>query len=286
MTFPQDSWFDIFENSQQFLYKLIKYDNPMPAGNTVVQADESYNYSISPNPNSTYCWSVEGGSITADNGDEITVIWNEPVTMGSVSVQEVNYFSLRGEANPLIVNISSSLPLVWNSFSGKQNGADIHLTWEVGSEVNLSHYKLERASDGQNFSTILKQEGKGDFINKSSYEFMDKQPLKGMNYYRLQAVDKDGQSTYSKVIAIDVVAFFELKLWINSDLQLFFYGEDIMENIVQVIDLQGRVILQKTFTSIKGWNEWKIPFSHMSSGVYVLKIRNQNGEQVKKFFVD
>lgn len=285
MTFPQDSWFDIFEDSQQFLYHLIRFDNPLPSGNTTVNPGESHIYSITPNSNSTYCWTVEGGTITADNGDNIMVLWDN-VAQGTVSVQEKNYFDLLGEANPLTVDINTSLPIVWTTFTGQQNGTAIHLNWEVENEVNFSHYNVQKSSDGKHFSTILKQEKKEPLAGKVAYELIDHQPLRGLNYYRLQAVDKDGKLEYSEVVVVDFSAFWDLKIWMDSDVRLSFYSQAAMDNLVQVVDVQGRIVFEQDLTSIVGQNEWRLPFAETRSGVYILKIGNRYGESAVKLLVN
>lgn len=286
MTFPQASWFDIFENSQQFLYTLIQFDDPLPSGNTTVNANESHTYSIVPNAGSTYCWSVEGGSITENNGNEITVLWDGGTSVGTVHVREENYFELLGESNPLTVNINTTLPIVWNAFTGQQMESSIQLKWQVASEFNFSHYNLEKSGDGQQFSTILTQQKKNNSTGQQSYQLTDHQPLIGLNYYRLKAIDQDGKFSYSEVIAVDFNAFFDIKIWMNSDLRLSFYSTTSIENLVQIVNLQGQLVFQQTFTSTSGQNEIVLPFLDKTKGIYVLSIQNQYGEQVSKFLVE
>ena len=132
---------------------------------------------------------------------------------------------------------------------------------------------------------ILKQEKRENAAGKSSYELIDRQPLMGTNYYRLQAVDKDGKWMYSEVIVMDVSAFSEFKVWMDTEVRLSFDSQNAMDNDVQIMDLKGRLVFQQTLTSVVGQNEWRLPFLNTNSGIYILKISNRYGEKVVKLFL-
>lgn len=93
-----------------------------------------------------------------------------------------------------------NLPLKITNFELKMmNEQQILNAWTTTSEINTSHFIVQRSIDGRNFETV----GKVAAVGVSSYSFVDnKLPIvndKLMLYYRLQVVDKDGSYQLSDV---------------------------------------------------------------------------------------
>lgn len=74
------------------------------------------------------------------------------------------------------------------------------LKWSTLSENNSSHFIVEGSNDGINFYTKGTVPAAGNSNLTIQYSFKDNQPGKGKNYYRLQQVDKDGRTVYSKIV--------------------------------------------------------------------------------------
>lgn len=94
------------------------------------------------------------------------------------------------------------LPVKLLSFTGKNNGGYNFLEWKVDGGINTDYFEIERSNDSRNFQALDIVNGTGDSTPVSSYSFIDKNPLTGINYYRLRQNDNNGTSTYSKIIAI------------------------------------------------------------------------------------
>ncbi len=95
------------------------------------------------------------------------------------------------------------LPVTISSIKAYEKQRGIQLDWTVHSEVNLSHYEIERSADGRNFAPI----GQVIAINTSgekTYGFFDVNPLSGTNFYRLENVDIDATSKYSNIIRVSL----------------------------------------------------------------------------------
>ncbi len=87
------------------------------------------------------------------------------------------------------------------------NNADETTTinWTVAIEVNLKHYQTEKATNPNNFTqfgTDILPIGGG---NAASYIKKDKNPAKGINYYRIKATSQNGQINYSNIVKLDVM---------------------------------------------------------------------------------
>ncbi|MFT3886193.1 MAG: hypothetical protein QM724_12435 [Flavobacteriales bacterium] len=80
----------------------------------------------------------------------------------------------------------------------------VDLSWATASEHNSSHFVVEHSRDALDFAPISEVSAAGDSQQRVDYFFADAAPAKGINYYRLKQVDRDGSFHYSNVVS----AFF------------------------------------------------------------------------------
>ena len=52
--------------------------------------------------------------------------------------------------------------------------------------------------------------------------------------------------------------------------------------LVQMLDVQGKIVFERSFTSIQGMNRWEIETGRQSAGLYFLKV---NGEATGKIII-
>ncbi|MEO7988987.1 MAG: T9SS type A sorting domain-containing protein [Chryseolinea sp.] len=128
--------------------------------------------------------SGSGGSNTIDVGG--TELWRA----SNGDVQGVGTLSPGG-----------TLPVKLISFKVDNiSNASVNLKWITAYEQNFDYFLVERAGLDLNFETLSKIEGKGGLDITTSYEYQDREPLSGKNYYRLKRVDLDWSYEYSNVI--------------------------------------------------------------------------------------
>ncbi len=98
------------------------------------------------------------------------------------------------------IEVNVPLPVTLIGFTGKNNGNQNQLSWEVESEQNLDYYELQRSVNGRDFERIYQMSA----IGNHSYVYND--PLAAavasLYYYRLKSVDKDGNFKFSLIIKI------------------------------------------------------------------------------------
>jgi hypothetical protein len=97
--------------------------------------------------------------------------------------------------------VQSGLPVTLKSFTAKLENKKPVLSWISSKEENLSHYVLERSSDGRNYNEAALIFSNGTTNNESNYQFADNAVSansKGIVYYRLRMVDMDGKYKYSE----------------------------------------------------------------------------------------
>jgi hypothetical protein len=78
----------------------------------------------------------------------------------------------------------------------------IQLQWATAVELNALRYDIERSSDGVSYEKIGAVSAKGTVTAQNEYGFLDKSPLPGTNYYRLNQIDIDGRSNIGNVATV------------------------------------------------------------------------------------
>ena len=99
-----------------------------------------------------------------------------------------------------IMNNNAVLPLQLLSFTAQKCGNNVCLNWKTANEQNVSHFEIERSTDGRNFTTIKTEAAKNQSLNLYSYEdALAGQRAADKVYYRIRQVDGDGKTKYSAI---------------------------------------------------------------------------------------
>lgn len=95
----------------------------------------------------------------------------------------------------------STLPLLLESFNAILDNNKVNLKWTTSHEVELSHFTIERSTNGVEYKEVGLVFASGDAGLRTNYSFDDKLPVetKAVIYYRLRMVDVDGKYQYSPV---------------------------------------------------------------------------------------
>lgn len=174
-------------------------------------------------------------------------------------------------AGQIQITYTSTLPVIWQSFTAiKQNG-EIQLKWVTATERNTKEYIIERSTVGSNWNTIGIVTAAGNSSSTQQYSFTDKNPVGALNYYRLQQRDIDNKINYSEVV---VVNFSEaaglLRIYPNPALNGYFTLILKEASIVTVYNSTGTKILQKELSV--GTHPFNL--SQLAKGTYYIKAKN------------
>lgn len=212
-----------------------------------------------------------------NSNNPVTKISN--LTMGKYTFQ-LKVFNSAGDSAISVVNVvlTSILPVKLSDFLGKSINEKVALQWLSESESNVDHYAIQRSSDGHTFENIGAVKSKNIYSARAIYYYDDLTPAKGINYYRLAMVDKDGTTNYSKTILVSVsyVPSFTLlntavsatnsyvRIGLNSNYQQLLN--------IAVIDVSGRVLVSLPLQIQKGFNEIYREMPSLNTGVYYIKL--------------
>lgn len=101
----------------------------------------------------------------------------------------------------------STLPVSLTAFSASLNNSKVDLKWTTASEVNVSHFIVEKSTDGTNYSDAGMVFSYGSAFETANYSLSDNiaNTQSKVIYYRLRSVDIDGKSQLSatRIIRID-----------------------------------------------------------------------------------
>lgn len=178
------------------------------------------------------------------------------------------------------------LPVELISFEAHALGETAMLRWTTASELNNSHFVIERKVNSGNWTPIGRVEGTGTTQEKHHYEFVDNNPAIGNNFYRLRQVDFDGKFELSPTRLVefnnhtpkDVVIFPNPT---NGSINVA--GVDEISSL-KVISMDGRVLLYKD--NIHQTTD-KLDIQILGTGLYLLEIELDEGNKtvVKRFCV-
>lgn len=93
-----------------------------------------------------------------------------------------------------------ALPVDLLSINAVPTKDEVLVRWQTASELNNDYMAVERSTDGASFRELGRVTGAGTTNQIQNYTWTDRQPVQGMNFYRLRQVDYDGSITYSAIV--------------------------------------------------------------------------------------
>jgi hypothetical protein len=94
-----------------------------------------------------------------------------------------------------------------SSFTGMQNNNRVELKFATTSEKNISHFIIEKSTDGKNYSEAGIVFAYGNTSETMNYPFIDKNinaSKPGVIYYRISTVANDGKIEFSQAMTINI----------------------------------------------------------------------------------
>lgn len=181
--------------------------------------------------------------------------------------------------NQLDTDNTISLPLDFLSFEGQYVDDQIMLAWTTANEINVSHFEVQRSSDGEIFSVI----GTVDAVNIEStinnYSLKDKSPLDGISYYRLRQIDFDGAFEFSETIRIEPELHeFSVLYYPNPVLDVLTLdaSEKIQDAKVQIVSITGGIAFERLYSGINS-SRITIDIFDLPTGVYQVRLETVVG---------
>ena len=243
-----------------------------------------HNYSVATNAPLTltaswrgnYYWPTNGGattqSVTINNATNGSFVYRVRDASSGNCIEDV-----------FNVTVSGTLPVSVTSFTAKLNDDKVLLDWTTSQEQNNKYFTIERSDDGMNFHFLGKVNGAGNSSSPRSYSLVDHTPVDGMNYYRLSQTDFDGNQRFHEIRKVNYTNTrnFSAEILNNGTGQARLVVRSARSAIVnmKVIDLLGKEIANESFAVSNGG---MVKDLKLRSGVYVLVLMNDSGQQISK----
>ena len=170
------------------------------------------------------------------------------------------------------------LPVTFRGFvASKINDNSIKLLWDVGDEINVNNYVVERSSNGRDFTGV----GSVSATGKSTYSLIDNSVAdqKQTLYYRVKNVDIDGQSKYTPVIRVSAQkSSNQIQLYpVPATDYVYVQHDKTPANVsISLFNIDGRLV--KKIQAMPNTYQTRINIGELQSGVYIVKYDDGNGD--------
>lgn len=176
---------------------------------------------------------------------------------------------------------TTSLPVELISFTAESNKTENVLNWTTASEVNNSHFEIQKSDDGVNFQSIGIVQGNGNSSEVNHYSFID---LNNSNnsYYRLKQIDFDGGFEYSHVVNTTSLRQGIIITQKENSNEFYVLTPNQEELIIQVVDIQGRILMNKEIISTEGG---RFNFNIDQSGLIITTVHSGSTQVSKQSII-
>jgi len=209
-----------------------------------------------------------------------TEIANLTMTAGQNKLY-ISFHTTQGHIYAKSFDASTILPVTLQSFTVAKEKSSSLLTWSTTHEENNLHFELQHSKDGNSFTTVATVASKGNTSTGHQYSFVHALPIKGMNYYRLKQVDKNGSFSFSKVVRIE---FSHSAIAINvfpNPVNDILHVQHSMNNLREIIvrDAVGKTVKQIKTNALS----FDVPVSDLAKGNYFVCLVGDGATETTPF---
>lgn len=144
------------------------------------------------------------GTITATLEDA----WLHTSTPVSLSATTSVDFSITADPSSaasnrfmIVLTNSSVLPVNFTMIKAVEQRPGVQVDWTSANESDLSHYEVEKATNGVDYRPVAMVAAKGSRAVFANYSWYDANPAP-VNYYRVKGVEASGGLKYSAVVCV------------------------------------------------------------------------------------
>jgi hypothetical protein len=191
---------------------------------------------------------------------------------------------------------SGALPVELTTFTAAVEKKNTILKWKTATEVNNYGFEIERSlvTGHQSLAKWEKigfVQGNGNSNSPKMYEFTDKHPMSGKNFYRLKQIDNDGNYEYSHEVEVDIknapdnFEFFNNYPNPANPVTTIKFGLPVRSSVsINIYNTLGELVTQLT-NEVKdpGYYEVRWDASNVSSGIYFYIIRAKEDGRAKEY---
>jgi hypothetical protein len=181
------------------------------------------------------------------------------------------------------------LPIVLLYFRVSLNKEEknVQVEWATEDEENFSHFVIERAGRDLKFSPLAEVPGAGYNTNSiKKYSTTDENPLVGIGYYRLKAIDIDGSYEYFSVKSVEYNGNKRMLVSPNpASGNGFTYTINFDPGPFDRVTLINQVGTELYSAPVTGTENEFVPESSLRPGAYLLRYTSPDFTEVARVFI-
>lgn len=170
------------------------------------------------------------------------------------------------------------LPIVFTSIKAAQVNKDVNVEWKVTNQGGIAKYEIEKSNDGRSFAIAGSQaiqNGAGEL----TYNWLDKAPKQGANYYRIKSVDAAGKVAYTSIAKVIIsekgtgFGLYPNPLRANESLSVQLVNQPAGSYNVRITSAAGQEVYKQVLTHAGGSASQNINTpANMAKGVYQVRV--------------
>ena len=189
----------------------------------------------------------------------------------------------------IIFNLQAVLPVTFTDLKAYRHADDIAVEWKVENELGMREYEVERSTNGIDFIKGATVAASGN--TNDQYTSLDRDPLNGINYYRIKSIGIDGLSKYSKIVSLDISNEQSISIFPNpvrNNIMVLKINMPKGSYAITVVNGLGQVMMTKAINHQEGISSERILLTdNILPGTYLLNILKPDGRSMTlKMFVD
>jgi len=258
----------IVNNGSTVAVGEVSIDNVVTTGNKFYIFDDT----------PTFSWSAKVDGVQWNNTNDAALVAAFP-TESSIPAPIWNILTGLGVNNPMPITLA-----FFKVASITSEG--IVFSWATVSELNFDHFNVQRSSNGRDFETIATVKGNGTTNERHDYSYVDKFPMNGTSYYRLQSIDFDGYTETFNVVLVKFDGGKEVAVYPNpvtdSNLNFNLNFQPATEILVTITSVTG---IERVREVIKA-NETNFNLGlSLEPGIYIVKMASIDFNKVSRIVV-
>ncbi len=169
-----------------------------------------------------------------------------------------------------------ALPVTLTEFTAIKNNCTATLNWTTSFEINTDRFDVQVSKNGSaDFKTVGTRAASSNSSTIKTYQFDYAMETGVVYYYRLKMLDKDGSFTYSVIRQLscnDVKT--QITIAPNPVYDVFkISGLAKGKNTITLSSTDGKMIKSQ----ISSGTVVQVDISHLSKGIYIVRILNEDG---------
>ncbi len=174
------------------------------------------------------------------------------------------------------------LPVTFIKIGVLLSNNDIMVSWNTATESGIKNYVIERSSNGTDFSQVGIVAAQNSPAS-AAYQWIDKTPAAGNNFYRIRSVDESGKTSYSSIALVSLDGKNGIQvaptLITNRHFTLSLYGEAAGNYDLLLTNTAGQQVFHGVIKHLGGDNNREIDFGNttFAAGIYNLSVSDVAG---------